>query len=64
MKELIFKTPHNTYILSDAEIAVIHALCFYGPDADEMTKKADKVRMKLEEQFRMHDAIGNFTVWK
>lgn len=53
--------PENTYTLSHAEIAVIHALCFYAPDG--MTKKADKVMAKLEEQFRMHDAIGNNDVW-
>lgn len=61
MKELRFKVPENTYTLSNAEIAVIHALCFYAPNG--MTTKANTVRAKLQEQFQMHDAIG-YDVWK
>ena len=61
MKPYNTETPENTYTLSEGDIAVIHALCFYSPDG--MTQKADKVREKLEEQFRMHEAIGKIKVW-
>ena len=63
MKE--FKTkpvPENTFTLSDGEIAVIHALCYYEPDG--MTDAAGKVASQLTEQFNMHDAVGKFKVWK
>ena len=62
MKDFKMHVPENTYTLSRADIAVIHALCFYAPD--EMQVWADKVRAKLEEQFRFHEAIGIYKVWK
>jgi len=62
MKEFKRHVPEDTYTLSKADIAVIHALCFYAPDG--MTVWADKARAKLEEQFRFHEAVGNYKVWK
>ena len=61
MNELKFEVPENTYTLSNQEISLIHALCVYAPDG--MTKKADAVRAKLQEQLSMHEAIGNPSVW-
>ena len=61
MKKLKFEIPENTYTLSDDEINVIHALCFYAPDG--MTKKGNKIRENLEKQFRMHPSKSKFNVW-
>jgi len=62
MKEFNRKIPENTYTLSEGEIAVIHALCFYNPDG--MTPQAERVRAKLQDQLQMHEAVGKFKVWK
>ena len=61
MKEIKMEIPENTYTLSNEDIAVIHALCFYSPEG--MSKKADKVRDKIQKKFCMHNAIGSIKVW-
>lgn len=61
MKEFVKEIPENTYTLSEMDISVIHALCFYAPEG--MTKQAEKAMYKMEEMFRMHDAIGRKKVW-
>lgn len=55
--------PENHFYLSDKEIAVIHALCFYEPEG--MTKEAEKVMSKLRKDTAKHRAAGGkFQVWK
>lgn len=61
-KQIQIEIPENTYELSEKEISVIHALCFFHPDG--MTKEAEKVIENMEKQFRMHNAVGEFKVWK
>jgi len=66
MKQLNITIPENTYVLSNSEIELIHAMSFYfasTPKSSGMTKKAHSLVCKLEEQFRMHEAIGSFQVW-
>jgi len=62
LKDFKVHIPGNTYTLSRAEIALIHALCASAPDG--MTVWADKARAKLEEQLRFHEAIRIYKVWK
>jgi hypothetical protein len=52
----------NLYVLSDKEIALIHAFCVYEPDG--MRQEAQKICYKLREQFAMHKAICSFEVWQ
>ena len=61
MKEFKREIPKNTYTLSEMDISVIHALCFYAPEG--MTKEAEKSMYKMEKLFRMHDVICNKKVW-
>jgi len=61
MREISLSTPDNTYVLSDAEIAVIQALCFYAPDG--MTKSANNVRDKMLKKLNYHKAVGSYKVW-
>jgi hypothetical protein len=62
MRQIVIEIPENTYELSEKEISVLHALCFYHPDG--MTKEAENIMEKIEKQFRMHNAIGSFKVWR
>lgn len=62
MKDFKMHVPEDTYTLSRADIAVIHALCASAPYG-MMKVWANIVRAKLEEQFRFHEAIGIYKVW-
>ena len=56
--------PENTYILTNSEIRVIHAMALYFTSGDSgMADGAQGVCDRLEKQFRMHEAIGKINVW-
>lgn len=67
MKEVAFTIPENTFTLTDAEIKLIHAMSFYFACSDEehtgMTKKAQNLVRKMEEQFREIRTEKEFKVW-
>ena len=69
MKQLnIITIPENTYTLTNEEISLIHAMACYFSSVKQnqtgMTKHAYNLVGKMEEQFRMHDGVGEFQVWE
>lgn len=67
MELLTVTIPENTYVLSNKEIDVIHAIAAYFSsvpiERTGMTKTAYDVVCNLEEQFRMHQAKNCCKVW-
>jgi len=68
VKQLNITIPENAYVLSAADIDLIHAMAFYfaneSPEDVGMTKQAHKLVCKLEEQFRLSEAKGSLKVWE
>ena len=49
-------------VLSEEEIALIHALTFYSHDG--MTREAKTINNRLERQTRMNYPAKEFSVWE
>jgi hypothetical protein len=67
LKQIEITIPENTFALTDAEIKLIHAMSYYFACSDEehtgMTKQAQKLVRKMEEQFSKIRTEKDFQVW-
>lgn len=67
MKQIEITIPENTFHLSDSEISLIHAMSYYFATSDAesngMTKQAQNLVSKMEEQFRNIRTEKSFQVW-
>lgn len=57
----MYEIGDNKYHLTDSELSVIQALCFFAPE--DMTQRADKVREELLDYLNNH-RYKRIDVWK
>jgi hypothetical protein len=64
MREIEVNIPLNTFVLTNHDIAVIHALAFYHHGDESLTAEASRIVESICNKLNMDNRILSVKVWR